>query len=399
MSIDEQIIAHLNQYDDYDIRRTRNGRFTDQKVTPDVLSTVADCVLNYVGQNLQKEFSRVDLQRCDYTKNCISMLFGKPDTDKPSAASEYDKFFSQPLLALSYSHVLIANKKGNTWYFRVDNYNLLEYISTKDFFAFNFLSHYLEKILSESGFLRHIERYRLLYQNGSLNSSTFNELKQRWGRFLTGNTEINGLTESHRIFPKVLNIFAVKYRLPGTAKGRLTDYIFTFNDLLYNRLNWRDIGKDKGLTRKEALSTRRQQLAEEYRIQKAMRIIRDKYSQSELHDQWANGEAICVHHIFPRNDFPGISAYHENLIKLTVQQHMEKAHISHNTSAIDKNYQLDCLMAKSLSIQSSLELTEVIYSKDDFIYVINEGLNTAWPETLVFDEIRSKLIEHWSMSA
>ena len=217
--------------------------------------------------------------------------------------------------------------------------------------------------------------------------------------FLTGNTEINGLTESHRIFPKVLNIFAVKYRLPGTVKGRLSNHVFTFNDLLYNRLNWRDVGKDKALTRQETAGFRRQELAEEYRIQKANRFIRDKYSQSELQDQWANGEAVCVHHIFPRYDYPRIADYLENLIKLTVQQHMEKAHPGHNTRLIDKNYQLDCLMAKSFSIEKSLESGEAFYSIDYFIYVINEGLNIDWPNTLVFDEIRSKLIEHWSMSA
>jgi len=31
---------------DFDIRKTKNARFIDQKVTPDVLSIVADCILN-----------------------------------------------------------------------------------------------------------------------------------------------------------------------------------------------------------------------------------------------------------------------------------------------------------------------------------------------------------------
>jgi hypothetical protein len=38
---------YLNEID-FDIRKTNNARFIDQKVTPDVLSIIADCILEFV---------------------------------------------------------------------------------------------------------------------------------------------------------------------------------------------------------------------------------------------------------------------------------------------------------------------------------------------------------------
>jgi hypothetical protein len=398
MTIDEKIKNHLDKYDDYDIRKTRNGRYIDQKVTPDVLMVVADSILNYIGNKKDKTFTRKDIQLSGYCKKYIKMFFGKPDTDNPSAGSEYDKFFGQPLLTLFHSHILNGRIINRAWHFDVNNYELLEYIATKEFYAFNFLYYYLEKFLSDSGFLRHIENYAELSEREKLSNSDFDALKNKWDHFLLGNTPIDTKTESHRIWPKVLNIFAVRYYTPGSIVGRLSEYKFTFNDLMYNRLNWRDLKKDKRLTRREAEALNRGPLVEQYRIQKAINLIQKKYQISELQDQWAKGAAIHVHHIFPKEAHPEIAAYLENLIKLTVQQHMEKAHPQGNTKKINTDYQLDCLLAKSNSIETSIKTDEQIYTKEDFIYVINMGLNINWKQELNFKEIRTKLIEHWSMS-
>jgi len=401
MDINEKINEHLNKYNDYDIRNTGSARYFDQKVTPDVLCTIADCVLNYVAQNVNKEFTRKTIQYCDYSNNYVRMIFSKPNTDDPSAEREYNKFFGQPLQALSHAHILNASKRGNTWYYTINNYDLLEYIATKEFFAFNFLYYYFEKVLTESGFIRHILNYKTLWENGSLTNSEFVDLRNRWDIFLIGNTPIKGKLESHRIWIKVLNIFAVRYQMPGTVGGYISKNEYTFNDLLYNRLNWRDLGKDKKLTRKQApelkQKKKRLRLAETYRIRKAIRIIQGKYSTSELHDQYSDGTATCVHHIFPKEHYPQIAAYLENLIKLTVQQHLEKAHPNHKTREINRSYLLDCLMAKSQSIEESISLGEFVYSVNDFIHVINQGLNANWSIGLDFSEIRSKLVEHWSI--
>ena len=45
MDIHEYIENHLDKYD-FDIRKSHYARFSDQKCTPDIVSFVADCVIN-----------------------------------------------------------------------------------------------------------------------------------------------------------------------------------------------------------------------------------------------------------------------------------------------------------------------------------------------------------------
>ena len=44
---------YLNEID-LDIRKTNNARFMDQKVTPDVLSIIADSILEFVWDDIEK---------------------------------------------------------------------------------------------------------------------------------------------------------------------------------------------------------------------------------------------------------------------------------------------------------------------------------------------------------
>lgn len=48
MDINDVIIEHLNQYD-FDIRKSRDARFVDQKCTPDIVCFIADCILNLIA--------------------------------------------------------------------------------------------------------------------------------------------------------------------------------------------------------------------------------------------------------------------------------------------------------------------------------------------------------------
>lgn len=57
---------------DYDIRKTQNARWIDQKCTPDVLSLVADCILEFTQCNIEKSFSIRD--RNIYTIQNIELL-------------------------------------------------------------------------------------------------------------------------------------------------------------------------------------------------------------------------------------------------------------------------------------------------------------------------------------
>lgn len=69
-----------------------------------------------------------------------------------------------------------------------------------------------------------------------------------------------------------------------------------------------------------------------------MNLLRKIQVESEVHDQWGNGEATQVHHILPKSQFPQLAHYLENLIKLTATQHFTKAHPDNKTQEINRDY-------------------------------------------------------------
>lgn len=71
MLTQQAIIDFCNQYD-YDIRKSGNGRWIDQKLTLDVLSFIADCILQFTEDDPSKEFKVKDIWMYNY---CVD-----PDT-------------------------------------------------------------------------------------------------------------------------------------------------------------------------------------------------------------------------------------------------------------------------------------------------------------------------------
>ena len=136
----------------------------------------------------------------------------------------------------------------------------------------------------------------------------------------------------------------------------------------------------------------------DYQVQKAMNMIRKMYKESEVKDQWSNGEATQIHHIFPKSEFPQLAHYLENLIKLTPTQHYTKAHPSNKTDAINRDYQLVCLLAKSDSIETSLNRGEFVYRKESFIFVINTGLSEVLDYNLDFRTIKRELTRIYNVA-
>lgn len=117
--------------------------------------------------------------------------------------------------------------------------------------------------------------------------------------------------------------------------------------MLYNQVNWRDVGKEKHLTRQEYDEIAEQpktQAITKYLVQKAKKQIARKYEFSEVQDEHSASDSFQVHHIFPENEYPHLAAYLENLINLSPTQHYSKAHPKNNTHVIDKDYQLVCLL-------------------------------------------------------
>ena len=391
----EKIKQHLNKFD-LDVRKSKDARFMDQKVTPDVLCIIADCVSNFVADR-DIEFTKDDIWNDEYFNTNVKAIFNKPDAQNETTRQEYDKFTSQPLRTLAYAGILSLRKEGNKNMYKIKNKQLLEFIGMKERNAYIFLYHYLIKVLSDSNMLRFFEEFKNKCESGDVSNSDFLDLKTRFQRFIIGNTAINGTTEVNRIFPKILNVYSCENNIQGTIKGRLSKRQIYYTDLMYNRPNWRDINKNKNISRNEAISEHETLMIEQneaysdYQVQKAMNLIRKMYTTSEVKDQWSNGPATQVHHIFPKADFPIIAHYLENLIKLTPTQHFTKAHPNNNTQQINKDYQLICLLAKTDSVEKSLRKGEYFYSKESLIFVINTGLSENLDYSIDFRDIKREL--------
>lgn len=59
MLTQQSIIDFCNQYD-YDIRKTGNGRWIDQKCAADVVTLVADCIYNYALEDEDGIFTTLE---------------------------------------------------------------------------------------------------------------------------------------------------------------------------------------------------------------------------------------------------------------------------------------------------------------------------------------------------
>lgn len=385
------INEHLNRYN-LDIRRSKNARFVDQKCTPDIVCFIADCVMNMIAT--KPIFVINDIWETQYFIQNTRVIFNKPWASDKSAYNEYNKVLSQPLKLLAYARVLHVDIIHGSLTFSVAHEGLLDYISRKDRNAYNFLYCYFCKVLSDSGFMRYMEEYKQNCEN-DLNAAR-NRLYEKYRMLISGNTPTHSRLDINRMFHKVLNIYAVENHIPG-SRGK---YPASYSDLMYNRKNWRDADKDKSVTRQQALSKEmeeKQEVINNYYVQKAIALIRKIQKESEIHDAWGNGMATQVHHIFPRSQFPQIAHYVENLILLTATQHNTKAHPDNNTQLINKDYQLVCLLAKADTIEKSLaQVGDRYYRKESFIYVINVGLMTDLSTSLSFEEIKTRLIRFYN---
>lgn len=367
---------------DYDIRKLHNARWIDQKCTPDVLTIIADCIANYVSENGNDYFTSMDIWHDSYTVDNVESIFKKPNPDETKARNEYDKFFQQPMELLAYSGVLDKEKRNTRNFYRVANEDMLEYISLRERNALSFLQCYISKVLSDSGIINEFQRF---FDNTS--KENFDSLKMYFEDYIIENTPINGRTECRRIFTKVINPLAFLHGTEGTERGHLSKHKITYDMLMYNRDNFRDIysEKPKEMTRSEyeqSVGLRINRDLTRYMSARAKRIVR------VYNDQFRNGvtevlnderhigdKATNIHHIFPEANYPTICYYIENLVALTPTQHFNYAHPNGNTQMVNKEYQQICLLAKLDTIRTDLEEhEEPIYSFDKFKYVLVVGL-------------------------
>ena len=398
--MEDEIINFLNLYD-YDIRKTNDARWIDQKCTMDVLSVVSDCIIEYIQDEYEtKEFTVRDIWYSDYTKENVMSIFCKPNP-MTQARNEYDKWFGQQLKLLGYSKVLIERKEGRNNVYKVNNIKILRYIASRDLFAHKFLVSYITKVLKDSDIYNYFENF-FEFQN----QQSYNELKDTFANFIIENTNINGKTECNRIFIKVLNPLAFERKKKGTIKGHISSNIITLDSLMYNRPNWRDISskKPKDITREEYNEMYCMMSCDEmsiYKIQKAKKELK-KYNMEFRNGMSEVDNGIDVkdlathmHHIFTQAEYPTIAAYIENLIALTPTQHLNYAHVNGNTQVINKDFQRICLICKIGNIKENIMNTGLptIYDFNDLCFVLNTGFSTD-----IFDKIKyldfTTVLEH-----
>ena len=368
---------------DLDIRKRYSGysRYMDQKVTPDVLSFIADCILNLPDREV---FSIRDVWGLRYFEKNTVAIFAKPRPSERLASAEYDKFIGQPVKALAYAGVLAEIRpSGSRYRYSIADKRLLDHISWNERGALGFLQRYIAKVLADSGFMGRYDRYRERMSE-QYDPKHFEALKSSFEKFMLGNTNINQVVEMRRIFPKVLNPLAVRDGLPGAERGRVSPHSFVYSDLMYNRINVRDRSarKPKGVTRREhdarsVLEAGEQvRLRAEYRlysVRKTVEKVRVLLSSADP----ALGErraAKHAHHIFPRKRHPQFEAYPENLIMLTPDQHLSEAHPSSKTSQVDPDRQIQYLLAQCDRIAASLRKGETLYSKKRLVEMLDGGL-------------------------
>lgn len=398
MSIYEEF---LNLHD-YDIRKWQDARWIDQKCTYDVLSIIADCIIEYIDNGNYSEFTVSDIWHSKYARENVISIFSKPDPELKSA-NEYDKYFGQPVKLLAYSKVLNVRKENGRYYYSINNREILDKIALRPINALNFLYEYICKVLSDSGLYESFEKF-FEHQN----KDTYYDVRENFITFTIQHTKINGRTECGRIFTKVINPIAFKQKKLGTEKGRLSKNMITLDSLQYNRSNWRDelSGKNKSVTRLEHESKvidkelQAQALAR-YTINKAKKAVRkfnDMYfdGKSEVYQVNEAVDATQAHHIFAQADYPSIADFIENLIMLTPNQHYAMAHPQNNTQYIDRDFQYICLLAKSTTIFKDLtsDRNEKFYDFDNYKFILNTGLGTeefSSIEYLDFSSILDKI--------
>ena len=346
----DEIDSFLSQRN-YDIRLSHNARWIDQKCTPDVISIIADCIVNYVVEKGNDFFSSMDIWHNDYTVEYVESIFKKPNPDETKARNEYDKFFQQPMELMAYAGVLEKKKDKNRNFYRIANEDIMEYLSLRDRNALTFLQCYITKVLTDSGL---IGLFNGFFNNTS--KENFENLKESYEDFIIAHTPINGRTECRRIFTKVINPLAFLHGTEGTEKGRLSKHKIT------------KISINKDLTK--YMSAKAKKIVRIYNDQ-----FRDGITEVTYDKQHIGDMATHIHHIFPEADYPTICHYIENLIALTPTQHLNYAHPNGNTQKINREYQHICLLAKSDTIRDDIEHhTEPIYSFEKFLYVLFIGL-------------------------
>lgn len=376
----------------FDIRVSRNSRFMDQKCTPDVVCAVSECVLSYTAMDNKAQFTKNDIWHYQYSCDLLNEYFTKPNVDREDTQKEYDKFFGQPLLLLASSGVLSDIGTNGKHKYIVINREVLDYISQSERNSAKFLNAYLTKVMSDSGLLHYFDNFFSRQDSESLTL-----LRNNLVAFYRNNTDISGEYEPPRIYNKIINILAFARRKKGTIQGRISNDILSTSDIMYNRVNWRDINKQRTMSRQEAIAQiqRTQDVGSfNYAVSKAKAQVKRLHPFSEIH-RFEDYPATQAHHIFLASEFPELADCIENIICLTPNQHLYKAHPENKTYTADLDYQIVCLLCKLDSIEMNFREGRDDYSLTEFVNVLNVGLGTSdFNDRMSYEDIKFQIMKH-----
>ncbi len=392
MNMKEQTKNYINELN-LDVRRIGSARLMDQKCTPDVVCAVAECILEYTSEDESLRFTKDDIWHSDYANELIQESFTKPDLSEESVNSEYDKFFAQPMKLLAYCGILDETQDGANYY-TINHRDLLRYISSHERNAIDFLEIYLSKVMEDSGMMNYFDDFFEKQDRASLYT-----LRDRLMTFYHNYTRIKNNLEPPRIFNKIINILAFKRKKKGTVRGTVSTNTLTIEEIRYNRINWRDVKKDKTMSRQEYNQLVENEIDKntgyyKYQIEKAKRFVKDIEKVSEIH-RFENYPGSQAHHIFMASEFPEIADCPENIICITPNQHFYRAHPDNHTQYIDLDYQIVCLLCKLDSIEINFRSGKCDYSLADFINVLNIGLGTdVFNAQMDFEEVKFGIIKH-----
>lgn len=412
--ITEQNVREFFNKRDYDLRKSHNGRWIDQKCTLDEISFVADCILNYVEQTKNSSFSSRDVQYFDYSNENTKLLFKKPDTKSKSAKNEYDKFFQQPMKLFANAGIFTEQKIKRKNIFTIVEKEILEYIAIREMNALKFLNAYIEKVLKDSNLYNDFQKFFEIQTQ-----KAYISLKEKYINFTIQETNINKIKEPRRIFTKIVNPLAYFKNKKGSVRGRISKHEITFDMMMYNHDNFRDIyaEKPKNVTRKEWLSKHSLEPNNDYysyqseKAKRFLRIFNDQYRNGlteYLEKNQMNDKATHIHHIFPKAQYPQICYFLENLIALTPTQHLNYAHPNGRTQEINLEYQHLLLLAKADRIKENLEpaksanICEIIYDFPKFLHVLSVGFdeeNIESIENMDFPSVVNAINVHYAKLA
>ena len=333
-----------------DIRITKNGRWYDQKVTPDIMSAICLGIIDI--SNKKSYFTNTDIRKASLFEERMVDMFGKPHPSHSGASSEYDKVPAQPVNVLKSAGIINPGTHNSFTVACPIALEIVEDIANSEEIACDFLYQYIRESLVQSGMNDLFDEF---FQKEDRES--FANLKDEFANFVIKNTPINGKTECRRIFTKVLNIQSFVKKKKGTKRGRLSHERINLNDIRYNRTNWRDDAVQKpkniprqiwelnpnnpisGLTVNVGSGVRRTVL-EVKRHHEYEPEIEDSRYGSDTHGR------VQGHHIFPKSQYPCFENKRENIILLTPAQHVAEAHNGESLYNINHAYQGFCLTQK-----------------------------------------------------